>query len=157
MIVFRKDNPSGLPEFDDMFSVPVNFISNENISVLIYFNNDNLDPEIACNRVFEVKRSIQKTQGVGRAAVNELLKGPSESEKNEGYYTNINDGVLLNSLKIENGVAYADFNEALGFQVGGSCRVSAIRAQITETLSQFETVDSVVISINGNTEEILQP
>jgi len=45
----------------------------------------------------------------------------------------------------------------LQYQVGGSCRVSAIRAQIIETLKQFSTVKNVVISINGRTEDILQP
>jgi len=35
--------------------------------------------------------------------------------------------------------------------------VTAIRAQITETLKQFPTVENVVISIDGRTEDILQP
>ena len=34
---------------------------------------------------------------------------------------------------------------------------AAIRVQITETLEQFPTVDSVIISIDGRTEDILQP
>jgi len=54
-------------------------------------------------------------------------------------------------------VAKADFDEQLEFQVGGSCRVSAIRAEITQTLKQFSTVKEVVISIDGRTEDILQP
>jgi spore germination protein GerM len=35
--------------------------------------------------------------------------------------------------------------------------VMAIREQIEKTLLQFETIDDVVISINGETEEVLQP
>jgi len=35
--------------------------------------------------------------------------------------------------------------------------VAAIRAQIRETLKQFPTVDEVIISIDGRTEDILQP
>jgi spore germination protein GerM len=45
----------------------------------------------------------------------------------------------------------------LEFQVGGSCRVAAIRAQITDTLKQFPPVDEVIISIDDRTEDILQP
>jgi len=45
----------------------------------------------------------------------------------------------------------------LEFQVGGSCRVAAISAQIMETLKQFPTVKDVIISINSRTEDILQP
>ena len=63
----------------------------------------------------------------------------------------------IQGLTIENGVAKVDFSEQLEFQVGGSCRVAAIRAQITDTLKQFPTVDSVVISIDGRTEDVLQP
>ena len=89
----------------------------------------------------------------------ELFKGPTEDEKNQGFFTSINDGVLLQSLMIgmESGTAWADFNEQLEYQVGGSCRVSAIRAQIEQTLKQFSTIKNVVISIDGRTEDILQP
>jgi len=45
----------------------------------------------------------------------------------------------------------------LEFQVGGSCRVSAIRAEIIQTLKQFSTIKEVIISINNRTEDILQP
>jgi spore germination protein GerM len=51
----------------------------------------------------------------------------------------------------------ADFNERLEYQVGGSCRVSAIRAQISETLKQFPTIKDVIILINGRKEDVLQP
>jgi spore germination protein GerM len=54
-------------------------------------------------------------------------------------------------------VARVDFDEQLNYQVGGSCRVMAIRAQIEQTLKQFSTVDSVIISVNGQTEGILEP
>ena len=63
----------------------------------------------------------------------------------------------IQSLTIENSVAKVDFDEQLEFQVGGSCRVTAIRAQIRETLKQFPIIDSVIISINGRTEDVLQP
>jgi len=85
------------------------------------------------------------------------LKGPAETEKTQDFFTSINSGVKVRELIIENGVAKIDFNEQLEFQVGGSCRVSAIRAQITETLKQFPTVKSVIISIDGRSEDILQP
>ncbi|MDP3995631.1 MAG: GerMN domain-containing protein, partial [bacterium] len=63
----------------------------------------------------------------------------------------------IKSLSVEDGVAQVEFDEQLEFQVGGSCRVSAIRAQISETLKQFLSVEEVVISINGRMEDVLQP
>ncbi|OHA63960.1 MAG: hypothetical protein A2667_01325, partial [Candidatus Wildermuthbacteria bacterium RIFCSPHIGHO2_01_FULL_47_27] len=122
-----------------------------------FFNNDKMDPEFSCNKVFAVERIIPKTQAMARAALEELFKGPTEEEKAQGFLTSMPPGVQIQRLSIENGTAKADFNDALEYQVGGSCRVSAIRAQITETLKQFPTVQQVVISIDGRTEDILQP
>ncbi|MFA5355383.1 MAG: GerMN domain-containing protein [Candidatus Paceibacterota bacterium] len=157
-IVFMKDNPSGLPEYDNKLELPVVFgTPAEKMTVKAYFNNNELDPEITCVEVFPVEREVPKTQAAARAALEELLKGVTPAEQEDGYGTSINSGVAIQSLTIENGVARADFSEALGFQIGGSCRVAAIRSQITQTLKQFPTVNQVIISIDGRTEDILQP
>lgn len=130
----------------------------ETITVRVFFGNKIFDPgALDCSKNFPVERTIPKTLAVGRAALEELLKGPTEDEKAQGYFTSINPGVKIQSLTIENGVAKVDFDEQLEFQVGGSCRVTAIRSQIINTLLQFPTVKEVIISINGRTEDILQP
>ena len=159
-LVLSKDNPSGLPENDKEIKIPVEIPKTaETMKIKVYFNNNKMDPEFSCNKVFPVEREILKTESTGSAALAELFKGPTEDEKNQGFFTSINDGVLLQSLMIgmESGTAWADFNEQLEYQVGGSCRVSAIRAQIEQTLKQFSTIKNVVISIDGRTEDILQP
>jgi len=161
ILVLKKDNPSGLPENADALRVPVIFKefgpSQETMKVKVFFNNSNLDPEFSCNKVFPVEREIEKTVAIARAALEELLKGPRDSEKEQGFFTSINQGVTIQKLTVEDGTARVDFNEQLEFQVGGSCWVSAIRAEITETLKQFPTVNNVIISINDRTEDILQP
>jgi len=86
-----------------------------------------------------------------------LLEGPTRTEYDEGYYTNLNPDVKIQRLAIENGLAEVDFDETLEGSVGGSCRVTAIRSQIIQTLKQFPTVENVIISIDGRTEDILQP
>ncbi len=159
LLILEKNNPSGLAEHSDELRVPVYFNQepSKKITIKVFFNNSKMDSEFSCNKVFPVERKIPKTLAVARAALEELLKGPTEQEKLEGFLTSINSGVKIQSLNIENGLAKVDFDERLEYQVGGSCRVSAIRAQITETLKQFPTVDNVIISINGRTEDILQP
>jgi spore germination protein GerM len=127
------------------------------LTVKAFFNNDKLDPEHTCVKVFPITREIGATRAVARAALQELLKGPTPEERAEGYYTQINAGVKIQRLAIKAGVAKVDFNETLGYRVAGSCRTSAIIAQITQTLKQFPPVKQVVISINGRTEDILQP
>lgn len=129
----------------------------ETMKVEVYFNNDKMDPEFSCNKVFPVERKIPKTKEVARAAIEELLKGATDGEKTTGFFTSINSGVKIQSLIITNGVAKIDFDDKIEFQVGGSCRVSAIRSQIVQTLKQFPAVRDVVISVNGRTEDILQP
>jgi hypothetical protein len=155
--VFMKDNPSGLPEYDKEIRIPVVIKPSETMTVNVYFSNNELNPEIICDLVFPVERIIPKIQTVGRSSIEELLAGPTTSETAQGYFTSINPGVVIQDLRIDQGIAYIDFNDQLESQIGGSCNVSAISAQIVETLKQFPTVDNVVISINGRTEDILQP
>lgn len=100
-----------------------------------------------------VARSVSYTVAIATAAINELLKGPTAQEKVEGYTTNIPSQAQLLSLRIENGVAYADFNSQT--QSGGSSNPQTLL--IEKTLLQFPTVDRVVLSIEGQTENIFQP
>lgn len=129
----------------------------EFVTIEIFFNNTTLDPEFSCNKVFPVERRALKINGLEKIAVLELLKGPTQNEIEQGFLTSINSGVKINSLSITKGKAIIDFDEQLEFQVGGSCRVAAISAQIRETLKQFPNVDEVIISVNGRTEDVLQP
>ena len=103
-----------------------------------------------------VTRSVPVTLSIGRQAIYELLKGPSLIEMEEGYLSFINDDVVLQSIDIEDGIARVDFSESIEEGVAGSAWVSMIRSQIEETLKQFETVNEVVILVNGE-EDILQP
>lgn len=133
--------------------------SEENFLIIkVFFGSNKLNPQVEdCRITYPLERKIIKTKAKARMALEELLKGPTSNEKEQGYFTSINSGVKIQKLSIENGVAKVDFDEQLEFQVGGSCRVAAIRAQIVQTLKQFPTVKDVVISINGRTEDILQP
>lgn len=162
-LVLKKDNPSGLQKNDDYISIPI-FLTpgkvataTSTMTVKAFFSNNNLDKEITCTKVFAVDRQVTKTVSTARAALEELLKGPTEEEKSQGYFTNINPGVKIQKLTIEAETAKVDFDETMEQGMGGSCRVSAIRAEITETLKQFPAVKNVIISVNGRTEDILQP
>ncbi len=141
----------------NLVRVPVRLATQQTMTVKVYLNNRRLNGNDACDVVFPVDRTIIKTQETAYLSLIELLKGPTGSDKDAQYYTSIPEGVKLNSLRITNGVAYADFNSTLEYQVGGSCRVGVIRSQITNTLKQFSSVKDVVISIDGRVDDILQP
>ncbi|MEI7741754.1 MAG: GerMN domain-containing protein [bacterium] len=157
-VVLMRDNPSGLPENDQQVRVPVILQGSKTLSVNVYFSNLNKNPGAAdCTLVYPVGRESPETQAVARVAILQLLEGPSVNEKVNGYETTINPGVKLQKLTIVDGVAKVDFDAALEKGVGGSCRTAFIRSQIEKTLLQFPTVKSVVISIDGKSEDILQP
>ncbi len=162
VLQFEKSNPSGLDENSDIAKIAISIKpleqKVETMKVKVFFSSTKLNEDmIDCSLVFPVTREVEKSVAVGRVALTELFKGTTFTEEEDKYFTNIPDGVVINSLDITDGVAKVDLNSKLEEGVGGSCRVTAIRAQITETLKQFPTVDSVIISIDGQTEDILQP
>ncbi|PKN02779.1 hypothetical protein CVU76_01985 [Candidatus Dojkabacteria bacterium HGW-Dojkabacteria-1] len=155
---FEKSNPSGLIENSDYADLQILVKTvNEALEVKVYFPNENMGSTSDCTLVYPVNRTIPYTQAVGRAALEQLFKGVTTDEEDFGYFTNINEGVKIQSLTISNGIARVDLSEELEREVGGSCRVTSIREQINRTLGQFSTVDTVIISVDGRTEDILQP
>jgi hypothetical protein len=161
-LILQKDNPSGLAGNDDELRIPVTFTTfdpnlstGEKTSLRVFFGNSTQGAE--CEEVVAITREVPKVVAIGRAALEELLKGLTPAEELQGFSTALNTGVKINSLTISDGVARVDFDSELNADVAGSCRVQAIRAQIEETLKQFPTVESVIISINGKAESILEP
>lgn len=157
-LVLKKDNPSGDPSKDDQLILPISF-NQDFMTVQVFFTTSQTagQNDFDCKYLEAVSKKVQKSTGVARAALVALLAGPSAEDKSKGFGTAINTDVKINSLSIDDGVAKVDFNEQLQYQVGGSCRVSTIRTQIEQTLKQFPTVKSVIISVNGDAKQALQP
>lgn len=119
-----------------------------------------------------VTRRIPKTARIGTAALEELLWGPLAPNL-AGFGTALpthqqvldypgrepdwGPRVTLRKLTIEDGIAMADFSKEMQAYGGGSLRVSLLRQQIELTLKQFATVQQVIIAVEGETEEVLQP
>jgi hypothetical protein len=119
-----------------------------------------------------VQRRIPKTSGIGAAALEELLWGPSppnlagfgtalptpaEVLSFSGREPDWGPRVTLRKLTVQDGVAVADFSQEIRAYGGGSLRVSLLRQQIVQTLEQFPTVQEVIIAVEGETEGVLQP
>ncbi len=111
--------------------------------------------EDGMEEVSSVERELSTSQDIEENTVYELLAGPTQDEEDEGYFTAIDEGTILLSFHVENGVAYPDFSSEL--DASGSATVMMIREQIENTLLQFENVEEVEISIEGESEGILQP
>ena len=140
------------------FSIPVSFNLISGQKVKIFFSNISKDPELKnCESTYPVIRHTSD-KNPSLSAIISLLVGPNKEEKMQGYFTNLPLRVIkINNFEIKKGVVYVDFSKELGIGVAGSCRVEAIRSQITETLKQFKNVENVIISIEKETENILQP
>jgi spore germination protein GerM len=86
--------------------------------------------------------------GVAKAALEALFAGPNRTESGLGMSSAVPDGVKVLGLTIAGGTATVDLNGA--FQSGGGSLSMQLRvAQVVATLTQFDTVDSVDIHIDG--------
>jgi len=158
-LVFHNENASGLPEKNKEFTLPIKLTESKTIGVDIFFGNQALSSsgeQDECKRVYHVRRYIDKTPAVAEATISELLKGPSDAEKGQGYFSSVPEGSKLNSISIVNGEARVDFNKATE-SGGGSCSMASRVAQITQTLMQFPAVKSVRLSVDGRVGDIFQP
>lgn len=126
-------------------------------TVNVYFGNSKMGSNEDCAKVFPLARVILNAETFGPGALATLFEGINESEKNAGYFTSLNEGVLIQKFEIKDMVAYVDLNSRFNEKVAGSCRIQNIKAQIETTLNSLPDIDSVVISVNGETEGILEP
>jgi len=95
-----------------------------------------------------------------RSALSVLVQGPSADEVEAGLSSPFNEGTVVNSVVMNEGVVTADFNEQFDFQMGGSARVMAMRQSVEQTLRQFLSDESVTfrLTINhGEREAVLEP
>jgi len=140
----------------DLVSVSLNLLSTKTSTFKVYFEKPSQGNSFDCSQVFPVQRTLAETAAIGRASIAELLKGPTDEERAQGFSTSIPAYAALNSLVIGDRTAKADFTRDLE-PGGGSCRVTAIRSQIENTILQFDSVETVVISVKGETDTALQP
>lgn len=97
-----------------------------------------------------VLREVPRTQAVGAAAMQELLKGPNEAELGgrPAMYTAIPDGTRFLGLRIEDSIAIVNLSREFE-SGGGSASVLGRLAQVVYTLTQFPTVDGVRFELDG--------
>lgn len=124
--------------------------------VNVYFVDLEKAKTSSCEADMAVPRTILNAETFGPGAIEALIKGPTADEE-KLYYSAIKTDTLLQKFEIKDRVAYVDFNSSLNEGVAGSCNVIAIRSQIENTLVNLPDIDSVVISVNGQTEGILEP
>jgi hypothetical protein len=92
-------------------------------------------------KVGPVGRAVVTAPEVGQAALQELLKGPTDEETAWGFETAIPAGTELGSVSIEAGVANVELSRTVDDP--------AAQAQIVYTLTQFPTIERVRLLVEG--------
>lgn len=126
-----------------------------------YYLNTKNDPEMKdCGKVYELKRQGERKYDSNIVnTIRGLLSPLSAEEQAQGFSSAIPANTFLQYVRLDaSGNMEANFSGQIA-KAAGSCAVTAIRAQITQTLMQFANVKTVTICINGNCkqDEILQP
>lgn len=144
----RTVTPSSEPSAT---SPPASTTAPDVTSFAVYFHQGSPDDP---RKVVAVPRSVPKTAAIATAALTELLRGPTEVERKNGYWSMFGDGTVdhLKTVRVVDGVAYADFrdfrqvipNASSGF--GGA----GLLAELDSTLRQFPAVKSTVYSFDGD-------
>ncbi len=161
IIVFHKDNPSDMRQYDDKREVSVRFSevgeSTDTREIKLYFYNQNLDKDASGNIICSeqglvaISRTIPFTNTPIQDAVKELLKGPTSTERTAGLAgTEFPlSGLRLSGASLASQVLTLTFSDPEAKTSGGSCRVNILASQITATAMQFGGVSEVRFSPEG--------
>lgn len=101
-----------------------------------------------------VSRTVSKESPMGDA-LNQLLAGPSSTEAKTGCQSLIPAGTRLLGASIKNGVATLNFSEEFQFNQFGVEGSLAQLMQVVYTATEFGTVKSVQILIEGQKKDYL--
>ncbi len=163
-LVLMKDNPSGLPQYDEEIRIPVKFsstVSAQERTVKLYYYNASKDKDLLGNilcsdkGIVAVDRKIPVTNTPIQDSIKLLLKGElTQTERNQGITTEYPlAGFELVSASAAGSTLTLTFKDPQNKTSGGACRVSILRAQIEAVAKQFSGVSTVRIMPEG----ILQP
>jgi germination protein M len=135
--VVTKEVPYKEEEIKEVQPVPIE----EMVEVNLYFSDSQamyLAPE---------KRKISQISSLTRQVVNELIKGPENSD----LYPTIPEGTQINEVYIADDIAYIDLSEEI-FEnhPGGSSGELMTVYSIVNTLTEIPPIKGVQILVGGN-------
>jgi len=107
------------------------------------------------DKLAAISRPLNKNDEPISLAIAELLKGPTKSEKEKGYFSEIPIGTQIVGMKKEGNELGLIFNEKLENYGGGSFKVRGLIAQIVYTFTEVAKVKKVRIFIDGKDQVVL--
>lgn len=125
-------------------------------TIKVYFSNSQQNEnQNDCSMVFPVERQVANNQAGATIVLQELLKGPSKEEKEQGYFSwfSTSTANFLKSIKIDNETAFVTFDRAMEDVIlgaGFSCGATELLAELDNTLKQFTKIKNTLYSFDGN-------
>jgi spore germination protein GerM len=141
----EKEKDKEAKESKDADKKPDDIISAADKEVSVFFLK--LDEKSEKIYLSTVKRKVSDKQLLS-SALDQLIKGPTSSEQNKGYITAVPSRLKIRSIDIKGKTAEIDFNGVIEEGAAGDILLKRIQ-QIVHTATQFDTVDSIIIKING--------
>jgi spore germination protein GerM len=119
--------------------------------VMVYFSEKG---GIDCSQTKGKTRTVEAetSQDKYRNTLIELLEGPDEEEDDVVSLFSSDTASALNNLEVIDNTAFIDLQDLREIIPSGnsSCNAQALTAQIDQTLTQFDAIDDVVISLEGS-------
>ena len=142
-------------------ALPVKDPAGGEVMAKLFYANSQKDPEEQNPDVtypIEVSIKAENEDELVRKMIDRLVKGPEGSYKDQGYYTSLPSDTKINSVKIEGETLSIDFNDSINMG-GGSCMMEQRRSQIENTLLNIpgKGIKKVIISVNGDSQDVMQP
>lgn len=130
----------------------------QTMTVKVYFSNNKMGAGFDdCAKVYPLTRTIPKTSAVARAALEQLLAGPTEKERAAGYFSWFSEETksALLSVNIKNKTAYVNLRDIAQTitSASSSCGSTILMAQLETTLKQFPTIKRAFFAFEGVPED----
>ncbi len=138
-----SESPAAATPFATPVTTPAPSAPAATTTVRVYFL---LDDGGGDPRLVPVLRSVPATKAVATAAVTALLAGPLPGER--GLLTTVPAGTALLGITIGGTTATVDLTGTFG-SGGGSASMLGRLAQLVYTVTQFSTVDTVQLRLDG--------
>jgi spore germination protein GerM len=141
-------NDSGVEGLVDFAVVPVTFAGGgaTGTAVQVFYTANG-------GGVVAFTRTVPKTTGVLKAAVEQELLGPQAAERGVTSFFSADTAGMLAGVSIANGVAVVDFDPALATTIpnaSSSAGSQKLIAELDATVFQFPSVNAVEYRLGGS-------
>ncbi|WP_047983223.1 GerMN domain-containing protein [Ornithinibacillus californiensis] len=152
------EEPESIPE-NISYACMESYVEPRPDSVLVYFECNHSDP-LSYPPVRAVSRDMESDKVEERIeyAILQLIEGPSEEEKEDGYLSIFNEDTagLLNGIELQDSghliVDFVDFSKII--PNGNSSAASmAMLQSLNTTIAQFEDVKTIEYRFDGSCEQ----